>query len=348
MSTYYLSQQRGNNSNDGLSPGAAKLTWAGVQAVATGVGDIIYIGPGTYRERPVIQNNDQQIIADPLCKVFTTETPGRVRITGCGVDEKPTNGVVFNGNGKTGLIIRGESIDAMLQIDGSTNDYAVYNTQPMTMQYVYVSGYTGINNPGGTCTQCAADVLIDGFVNANCNLCYAMSATRGFRLLSTAGAAITCTNCISEGGSDGFYCTHTTLILTAKNCAAFRANRGAFNGDSRGLAIVNCLALQCAYGAYGTSTSYPLDIAGLNYCGCLNTGRGLGYETNSPTEVGTVHLDIPARLRASIPIISAGLVGLGTAGLTTDMIGRAFANPPSIGPWEIVDSIGRMWRPDFE
>ncbi len=348
MSTYYLSQQRGNNSNDGLSPGAAKLTWAGVQAVATGVGDIIYIGPGTYREKPVIQNNDQQIIADPLCKVFTTETPGRVRITGCGVDEIPTGGSIINGNAKTGLVIKGHSIDAMLQVDGCSNDYVIRNTVPFTLQFAIVAGYTGAFNPAGLFDRCVADTLIDGFVDGNSNLCYSLGATRGFRLRNTAGAAITCLNCITEGGQDGYYSNNVTYALTAKNCAAFRANRGAFNGDSRGLAIVNCLALQCVYGAYGTSTSYPLDIAELKHCGCMNIARGGGYDTGTPTGVGTVHCDWPARLRASIPIISAGLVGLGTAGLATDMIGRAFANPPSIGPWEIVDSIGRMWRPDCE
>ena len=102
---YYVSQQNGDDSYDGLSAATAwkTLTKATttVPTPASGNTCYVYIGPGIYRERVIPLNYgysaDYKIIyrGDAYCQHLTSDTPGRIRITGCNTQEYPTNGRIF-------------------------------------------------------------------------------------------------------------------------------------------------------------------------------------------------------------------------------------------------------------
>ena len=102
MPTYYVSATTGDDTDTGLS---AALAWATItKAVGmVAAGDTVYIGPGTYREKPSLTTagtlgNVISWIPDPEAQYLTSDNPGIVRVTGCGVDEIPTTGVVWTVN----------------------------------------------------------------------------------------------------------------------------------------------------------------------------------------------------------------------------------------------------------
>ena len=86
MATYYVSATTGNDSNNGTSVSTPKATIGAGENLATSAGDIVYIAPGTYRETVThgysgTQANRIYFIGDPDCEIFTSITPGIVRIT---------------------------------------------------------------------------------------------------------------------------------------------------------------------------------------------------------------------------------------------------------------------------
>ena len=115
------------------------------------------------------------------------------------------------------------------------------------------------------------------------------------------------------------------------------------------MTLVKCLALRCTTAFYGRNASYPLDISSCYYAECYSVQRGSGYETGTPTQVGTVLFDWPAILRAMEPIVWTGIDGLGTAdgAPSTDVFGRSFGTPPGIGIYEVLNDAGRWWRPQL-
>lgn len=84
---YYVSNQNGSDFNPGTSPDTAKKTiQAGIGLLGVSAGDILYIGPGTYREALSLLNNGAianrtKIIGDPNCLSLTSDRPGVVRVT---------------------------------------------------------------------------------------------------------------------------------------------------------------------------------------------------------------------------------------------------------------------------
>ena len=87
MTTYYVSKAEGNDSNDGKAPTdegggvGPKLTITGAEAMGLSGDDIIYIGPGLYRETVQLTDSGTdghpiKWIADPECEHLTGDTPG--------------------------------------------------------------------------------------------------------------------------------------------------------------------------------------------------------------------------------------------------------------------------------
>ena len=145
MANYYVSRQNGNDGNAGTSSATAKATiGAGLGLMSDG--DTLYIGPGIYRETFTdtdftagTSGNETKIIGDPECQYLTSDTPGIVRVTGCGTDEIPTSGVVWDSLPVAYLWIKN------LNIDGSSNNYAVQTSS--TTQYwenCVIQGYQAV------------------------------------------------------------------------------------------------------------------------------------------------------------------------------------------------------------
>ena len=350
---YFVSGQHGNNSNNGLSAGTAFATLAKLQSVMTGVGDSAWIGPSTYRERYTFQANNQTVTADPTCLHLTSDTPGRVRITGAGTDEKPTSGAIISTNSKTGCAVNGYSADAMLLVDGSSDNYGISGTAitSTTAQYVSVTGMHGFTLL--TATNCLAIVMGgqgNGYLNCAADTCTVLGGTNGFYASSGVASTSVWRNCQAIGVTMyAFRGLSTTYQAIARNCLAMCAAYG-FQGDARGLAIDHSAAYLCGNGSYGVNLTYPLDISTFNYCQCSTPNRGGGYDTGSSTAVGQILFDSGVLLRALEPILLTGIFGLGTAtgAPATDIFGRALKSPPDIGPYSeaenprtVMSGIGR-------
>jgi len=177
---YYVSQQNGNDSNDGTSVAQAwKTLTKAMQSVPTpSAGDNIYvhIGAGTYREKVIPTNNGLSATekihycGDPYSAYLINDIPGRVRITGCDADEYPTNGRILDWTGKTNI----ELWD--VYVDGSNNEYACYNI-PVSRR-VHAAGVSGFYY--GTQYNCTAFSGQYGFYNGTQYNCTAIGGSYGF------------------------------------------------------------------------------------------------------------------------------------------------------------------------
>ena len=91
MATYYVSGQNGSDSNNGKTPALAKKTIVAGLGACTSAGDILIIGPGTYREvlnssdfagmNGSAPGNEGKVLGDPDASNFPDDTPGPVRVT---------------------------------------------------------------------------------------------------------------------------------------------------------------------------------------------------------------------------------------------------------------------------
>lgn len=175
---YYVSQQNGNDTNDGTSVAQAwKTLTKAMQSVPTpSAGDNIYvhIGAGTYREKVIPTNNGLSATekihycGDPYSAYLINDVPGRVRITGCDADEYPTNGRILDWTGKTNI----ELWD--VYVDGSNNEYACYNI-PVARR-VHAAGQNGFYS--GTQYNCTAIGGYYGFntgTQYNCKTLYELN-----------------------------------------------------------------------------------------------------------------------------------------------------------------------------
>ena len=91
MATYYVSGQNGNDSNNGTTPALARKTIDSGLSLCSSAGDILRIGPGTYREiltsadfagmNGSAVGNEGKVIGDPDASHFTDDIAGPVRIT---------------------------------------------------------------------------------------------------------------------------------------------------------------------------------------------------------------------------------------------------------------------------
>jgi len=86
MATYYVSATTGNDSNNGTSVGTPKATIGAGEDLAQSAGDVVFIAPGTYREKILHGYSgtaDDRIyfIGDIDSEIFTDINPGIVRIT---------------------------------------------------------------------------------------------------------------------------------------------------------------------------------------------------------------------------------------------------------------------------
>ncbi len=122
--TYYVRQTVGNDQNDGLSPEKA---WKNITKLSNAMqaGDIVYIGPGLYREQITVMNSgtaDKRImfIADTTGQ-HTGDPPGVVMITGA----DPVDESIFVPHTKPGVYKATipQHVEAVVEMDGDQFRY---------------------------------------------------------------------------------------------------------------------------------------------------------------------------------------------------------------------------------
>lgn len=114
MTTYYVGKG-GNDGNSGLSWASRKLTLNGAEDIPVVAGDVVYVGPGAYRELLILDvdggiGNEIAYIAD-VTGENTDQVGGIVRITGSLNDQSASNTHCITGNGRDYRTFRGFFID---------------------------------------------------------------------------------------------------------------------------------------------------------------------------------------------------------------------------------------------
>jgi len=288
---YYVSNQRGNDSNDGLSQEFPFLT-IGKAILMVTAGSIVYIGSGCYKERITLQTAGSTFskiywMPDFDSKYLTDDKSGIIRITGCDENEQPTSGIVWNFNGKNYNYIGNTKTYGRVYIDGSSDNYALYmGGTTTTYGYgVVATSYNGIYS--GHCENCISMVANIGF-SSNINYdCISISGNIGFNLGFNM-------NCISMSGNYGFFGSPRTdinstaigcmngfytdnAVSTSTNCLSLNSQYG-FNMNS--LSTLNyCRAINCITGFYGTSTTNVLNTSTCSAIYCSGKQRTTGFPT---------------------------------------------------------------------
>ena len=258
MSRYYVSQQRGNDENSGLSP---LLPWKTItkalEVTANDEMDVyIYIGPGTYREQLTLQNGGVDethriiYLGDPDVQYVIGDKPGIVRLTSSDENDFP------------------------LATDPGTVYTITFNNQPYVEFWNFyidgnypnrtiVLGNSGID--GQTLRNCRVSNRVYGFTSVSCYNCTSLSGLRGFHDCDTY-------NCIAVGGQAGFYGGNSY------NCLSL----GSYNGFQTGTAY-NCIAAGC--GSYGFNTVTHTNCFSI-YCSTGTTGGSAVNFTHSSSIAG--------------------------------------------------------------
>ena len=285
MATYYVSAQNGNDTNDGLSAANAWVT-IGKAVGEVAAGDTVYIGAGIYREKPSLttsgtDGNEIRWIPDPECQYLTTDNPGIVRVTGCGVDELPTAGHIwdFQSYNELGEVTKRFN---QIYIDGSSDGAGLRSSIVQSGSVIYGATVIGrfIYRISST-NYCISVGFQHGFDGGTHRNCIAIARDRGYNVCALTE------NCISVSGDTGWFggdAVNSIAIAAAR--AGFRAG-----GDA-----INCLAISCGRGYEGSSAedySYSRAIA------CLT-----GFHGTSTTNImniatcSTVYCSDPYRTDA--------------------------------------------------
>lgn len=246
---YYVSQQRGSDANDGLSPTSpwATLAKANTTVTASVDGDTyINIGPGTYRERLVLANagidSTHRIIwrGDPDAIRVRGDKPGRVRITGADANETPTAGHVINWNAKQFV----EFWEA--RADGTSDLAAFYMgaaiDKTVACRQCVGAGYTAAFS-GGSCYRCLGEGRTDGFRYTYAEQCVAVGSNAGCRD-STAEL------CWAQGYYGCSYCN-------SDGCIVFYANTAIYYGTGLAFAAVGCTTINLSATIAGQYAAAP-------------------------------------------------------------------------------------------
>lgn len=276
MATYYV-KKTGNDSNAGTSESLAWLTVTKAFQTAA-AGDIVYIAPGIYREKPTVANsgtsgNKIKFIGDPDCAHFTNEKPGIVRITGCGTGEIPTSGTIITAQ-KTYLEFHN------LHIDGNTSNYAITSLNvylPLVKNCFFQNCYYGPQ-------YCAVEDCV--MIGCYYGMYYGTAKRtvivgRYYCFANVQGLD----SCIAIGGYRGFfYCTVSVINCTAIGCYV------AFYFSGTSIVAVNCVAYSC-YTAFNTLKAFNCAAlaCSIAFNGCIR--NDCYYSGVSTVDSGTCSAD---------------------------------------------------------
>ena len=236
---YYVSQQRGNDENDGLTPGTPWATLGkAVTSVVLSDDDHTYvnIGPGVYYESIISPNgasSTRKLIwrGDPDAVYVTGDIPGDVRITRCNTEGYPQTGRVLDWSGRSNC----ELWD--VQVDGSSDNYAIANI-PVSRRLKVISRYGVIGGVIYDSAITAAYYAVNGATAYNCRILAGNTAFYG-------GTGI---NCFIIAG---YYGGYGGTVL--RGCVVIG---GYYNICVQGWKCYNCLLIGSSNGPSSNDNSY--------------------------------------------------------------------------------------------
>ena len=280
MTTYYVSQQVGNDANDGLGPTAAHA-WLTLGKANTDdllvADDIVRVGPGTYREKLDLYESGTaghviSWIADPECLYLTSDKPGVVRWSA--TDNDDTQGT-----------------DAALDFASTT--------------YVEASWFL----LDGTMSTSKSTVTRAGAYDATCKifdcLVFGLNVVQGVY----AG------RCLAVGKSGFISCYPECCIAIAS--VGFQGNQDGSSGniaiggtqgfslDDLARTLWNSLAIGCAYGFYAATkvNSPTISHCHAAYCTAGFNSLVLHADTYAACQFGSLSCSGDAVTEAAVALL---------------------------------------------
>jgi hypothetical protein len=241
-SCYYVSQQSGNDSNNGLSSASPIATLSRLCEILKPKQSetvTVYVAPGIYRCSPFFVGPDTEggkivIKGDSDCVNFPQCSPGLVRISGYDEDEKtPIEDIINNNYNLVSSIgeVQLENIEICSPCNGVSCSRLVnckiwsglIGAQDFVFAknceiYSGTTGLVGISTTESEAYNCICYSATNGFATTSCYHCFSISANISF------------TNC------------------TSYNCIAQYSIKGFFGGT-----CYNCVASECESG-FGSIT----------------------------------------------------------------------------------------------
>jgi hypothetical protein len=283
--SFYVSQQRGSDSNDGRTPATP---WATINKAVSSIGvgldqEIkVYVGPGIYRELISIKDGLSQYvyyIGDPEAVYLTDDIPGIVRITSYQADEQtPIAGYsayLFSCNGKL--------IDCSnFHIDCSahgTSGGRWNRCQVTAANICFVDSvraidcigygkrafYTGVS--AGTCYNCIAYSSEGGFYGHHCHSCLAFGGFVGFYLYCPPSNYTYSYNCVA------MYCVSGFQQGRMYNDLAIFCNTAYTNiFGGAGYKYVGCGSVGAAGATVGSAAYFDIDLSTMLTNGLIDRG----------------------------------------------------------------------------
>ena len=281
MATYYVSAQNGNDTNDGLSAANAWVT-IGKAVGEVAAGDTVYIGAGTYREKLVFTTsgtlgNEIRWIPDPECQYLTIDNPGIVRVTGCGVDEIPTEGMVMDFIIITHNILGDPNKKYnQIYVDGADYGFDGYNSSPTTFYGVTSTAKIGSLYRIYHLNYCIGIGGWSAFHNCGeLYHCVGIGRDRDYNLCNKL------VNCLAIGGAQNANYFGGDCI----NCTAIGGDSGFYHTTGNRVKLLNCKAITCRYAARSGNVAQDALISGFFAFGC-----GVGTTSTDMDESSLTHV----------------------------------------------------------
>lgn len=245
MATKYVGPG-GSDSNNGNSWGARYLTIAKAATVVSAGGDIVYVGPGTYRENVTMTVSGGNTYSTGTVSI----TNGSAVITGSGTSWNTSSNVLANyyikipGNGTRKVV----SVDSDTQI---TVDVAIDSASGSGLSYItynpilWIADYSGANTDGT-----GGVVRWTGSTDdtaANRAACFTASGVNynhvtGFQFDTTTSSSVNLTN-------PGYWCIEKNYF-GYMSVTSTTANLNISGASQLGCTIQNNYFVSAGYGVY--------------------------------------------------------------------------------------------------
>lgn len=249
MTTYYVGSG-GNNSNAGTSWALRKLTIGGAEAIGLSAGDVVYVGPGTYRES-----------------------------LGPGASGSSGSPITFIGD-VTGAHTDG--VGGIVRWTGSDDDTTAARQQSLSAGSRHYRTYCGFHFDLGSVrnillTTCNNWVIEDCVFTGN------LSADRIGIHCDGSIDTITIRRCVFQTPGWGIYVSNSGTDATAtnfliENCIFANTAYGLYITDVDGIVVNNCLITGCYRGMYVVSLAASKSV---NIYNSIIHGNYRGVEAGS-------------------------------------------------------------------
>jgi hypothetical protein len=278
MTTYYVGVG-GNNANNGTTWALRKLTLNGAENIPVVAGDIVYVGPGAYREE--LTCDVSGAAGTPITYIgdvtgeHTDGVGGIVRITGSDNDQTAVRNYGIDGSDESYRTFRGFALDTVANtlIYGGADSHSNWIIEDCNLQTAsnYITA-DGANQANWTIRRC---VSIPYYGASTCRFNHAAAVDNTNHLIE---------NCMMLGGGIGINTVRVGGIIV-KNCVfignqyGVRVQTALTAGQT--VTVNNCIIYGGQYGVTATALGEIVENYNSVNAGTARQNVGVGANSNT-------------------------------------------------------------------